>query len=212
MDRRTIFRDRAQRPMPWQARHGAMRRGTPIRWALLVALVGACVPLAATPANAGADVREELRCLALTIYFEARGEPDQGKIAVGHVVMNRALNELFPRDVCAVVRQGGEKLPYRCQFTWWCDRRSDEPSDVRAWQRSEALARLIYWNQSSDPTGGALWYHTVDVDPPWVEGLNRGPTIGRHVFYYLGGGVPKGSQPRPVTVTRERVPASYRFR
>ena len=35
------------------------------------------------PAAAEIDVGYELKCLALTIYFEARGEPDEGKRAVG---------------------------------------------------------------------------------------------------------------------------------
>ncbi len=71
-------------------------------WAVVLALAGYLG--AATPAAAGVDVSRELECLALTIYFEARGEPDQGKIAVGHVVMNRASHPQFPHKVCEVVQ------------------------------------------------------------------------------------------------------------
>ena len=85
--------------------------------AVFAGTLGGPVPLAL--ANAGSNVTEEIECLALTIYFEARGEPDEGKIAVGYVVMNRAQNPLFPEKICSVVRQGGIKR-YRCQFTWWC--------------------------------------------------------------------------------------------
>jgi spore germination cell wall hydrolase CwlJ-like protein len=129
------------------------------------------------------DVRQEVECLARTIYFEARGEPDLGKIAVGHVVMNRAAHPLFPAAVCAVVRQGGEKLRNRCQFSWWCDGRSDQPTEWRAWEQSQALARRIYWEPAEDPTGGALWYHSEKVTPSWRRALAPGPKIGRHVFY-----------------------------
>jgi len=139
----------------------------------------------ATPAAAGIDVKAELECLALTIYFEARGEIDEGKLAVGHVVMNRAQHSLFPPNVCQVVRQGGDKLRYRCQFTWWCDGRSDQPRDREAWDKSRALARLIFWDYSLDPTAGALWYHADYVRPSWQHDLTRGPKIGRHVFYGL---------------------------
>ncbi len=118
-----------------------------------------------TPAAAGIDVKGELECLALTIYFEARGETDEGKLAVGHVVMNRAQHPLFPPNVCQVVRQGGDKMRYRCQFTWWCDGRSDQPRDRKAWDKSRALARLIFWDYSLDPTAGALWYHADYVRP-----------------------------------------------
>ncbi len=139
----------------------------------------------AAPAVAEIDVNQELECLALTIYFEARGEPDAGKLAVGHVVMNRTLHPLFPREVCQVVQQGGEKSLYRCQFTWWCDGRSDQPREFRAWEKSKTLARLIYWDNSRDPTAGALWYHADYVQPRWRRDFTLGPKIGRHLFYRL---------------------------
>lgn len=156
------------------------------------ALLGAAVALggwlaAAAPAAAtgGVDVKGELECLALTIYFEARGESDEGKLAVGHVVMNRAQHPLFPRGVCEVVRQGGDKLRNHCQFSWWCDGRSDRPRDHQAWTKSRALAGSIYWDYSRDPTGGALWYHADYARPSWRRGLAPGPKIGRHLFYGL---------------------------
>jgi spore germination cell wall hydrolase CwlJ-like protein len=139
----------------------------------------------AAGAAAGIDVKSELECLALTIYFEARGEPDEGKLAVGHVVMNRTQHPLFPPRVCLVVRQGGDKLRYRCQFSWWCDGRSDRPRDHKAWTKSRALAGLVYWDYSRDPTAGALWYHADYVWPKWRRNLKFGLKIGRHVFYVL---------------------------
>jgi spore germination cell wall hydrolase CwlJ-like protein len=148
--------------------------------AVVVATLSGPIPLAL--ANAGTNVTEEIECLALTIYFEARGEPDEGKIAVGYVVMNRAQNPLFPAKICNVVRQGGIKR-YRCQFTWWCDGRSDQPRDWSAWERSKALARSVFWEDSKDPTQGALWYHAESVVPSWRNKLSKGPKIGRHIFY-----------------------------
>ena len=129
------------------------------------------------------DVGEEVRCLALTIYFEARGEPDEGKLAVGHVVMNRVRDPRYPSRVCGVVRQGGEWPRNRCPFSWWCDGRSDKPRNHAAWERATAFARLIYWGFSKDPTGGALWYHADYVSPVWRKVLGAGPKIGRHQFY-----------------------------
>ena len=143
---------------------------------------------APTPALAGVDVPGEIQCLALTMYFEARGEPDTGKIAVGHVVMNRVAHPLFPRRVCDVARQGGDKLRYRCQFTWWCDGLSDMPRDRHVWRRVKALARRVYWEASEDPTGGALWYHAISVMPQWRLKLSAGPIIGNHIFYRLAPG------------------------
>ena len=65
--------------------------------------------------------RDEISCLALNIYFEARNEPNEGKLAVSHVVMNRVMSSRFPGTVCKVIQQGGEIRRYRCQFSWWCD-------------------------------------------------------------------------------------------
>jgi spore germination cell wall hydrolase CwlJ-like protein len=125
----------------------------------------------------------ELHCLALNIYHEARGEPDKGKRAVGHVVMNRVTDHRFPRSVCQVVRQGGERRRHRCQFSWWCDGRSDQPRNKSAWDASIEIAREIIAGQSADPTGGALWYHADYVSPYWRKAFKRGPKIGTHIFY-----------------------------
>ncbi len=164
-------------------------KGTGRRATLLGAAVvlGGCLTAAAPMpgAAAGIDVKSELECLALTIYFEARGEPDEGKLAVGHVVMNRTQHPLFPPKVCMVVRQGGDKLRNRCQFSWWCDGHSDRPRNRQAWTKSRALAGLVYWDYSRDPTAGALWYHADYVRPKWRRNLTLGPKIGRHVFYGL---------------------------
>jgi spore germination cell wall hydrolase CwlJ-like protein len=158
----------------------------PLRLAYGLALaIAAAVPAAAQPpmlAQPEIDLSEELECLALTIYFEARGEPDEGKIAVGHVVMNRASHPLFPPDVCNVVRQGGIER-HRCQFSWWCDGRSDRPRDWAAWEESKALAEEVFRQAAPDPTEGALWYHADYVRPSWQDKLHPGPKIGRHIFY-----------------------------
>ena len=55
----------------------------------------------------GVSVDEtELKCMAENIYFEGRAEPMVGKIAIGHVVMNRIEDERFPDTICGVVKQG----------------------------------------------------------------------------------------------------------
>jgi spore germination cell wall hydrolase CwlJ-like protein len=164
------------------------------RWALehpRVALgVGLAVSLAAAalvalwpePA-ARFDLNRNLDCLALNIYHEARGEPFEGKIAVGQVVMNRVGDPDFPPQVCQVVKQGGERTRDRCQFSWWCDGRSDRPDDLKAWTESKGLAKKILAGAIEDPTRGALWYHADHVNPGWDMDVIRQGKIGRHVFY-----------------------------
>ena len=87
----------------------------------------------------------ELQCMAQNIYFEGRAEPMVGKIAIGHVVMNRVKSKNFPNTICEVVHQGPireswktkkdptlakeDRIFYprrdRCQFSWWCDGNKD---------------------------------------------------------------------------------------
>lgn len=133
----------------------------------------------------------EIRCLALNIYFEARGEPESGQLAVSHVVMNRVASKRFPGTVCGVIQQGGALQRHRCQFSWWCDGRSDKPENKRLWEKSAELALKVYWGRTVDPTGGALWYHADYVKPAWRKTYERGPKIGRHIFYSQG---PRGTQ------------------
>lgn len=146
--------------------------------------LGAAVVLAGA-ALAGAanwSVNNELECLALNVYFEARGEPQEGQIAVAQVVMNRVADARFPDSVCGVVKQGGTDS-IDCQFSWWCDNRADRPKHQRDWQAAQNIARIVYWGGTDDPTGGALWYHTVGLRAYWRGDYQRGPVIGNHVFY-----------------------------
>lgn len=135
------------------------------------------------PGEGRASVTEDLNCLALNIYFEARSEPLDGKLAVGFVVLNRTADKRFPNKICEVIKQGGEKRLNKCQFSWWCDGRSDRPRDLQAWKESQVIARLVFWGYSTDPTDGALWYHADYVKPIWRLRLERGALIGRHQFY-----------------------------
>lgn len=124
-------------------------------------------------------VDAEVLCLAQSIYFEARGESNLGQLAVGSVVLNRVRSNEFPGTVCAVVRQGGETPP--CQFSWWCDGKSDRPNELQAWRSSYQLAERILSQETKDPTHGALYFHSTAVNPGWS--LRRIGRIGAHVFY-----------------------------
>lgn len=156
-----------------------------VRW-VLAAMLAVAFP-AMVLADGGDDghraVKQDVVCLAQNIYHEARGEPMEGKLAVGHVVMNRMADKRFPKLACSVIKQGGDKRRYRCQFTWWCDGRSDRAHDEAAWQESLVIAYLIRAGITPDPTGGSLWYHATRVRPVWAQQLNRYVKIGRHIFY-----------------------------
>ncbi|NQU72745.1 MAG: cell wall hydrolase [Rhodospirillales bacterium] len=152
---------------------------------LALGLYGGSAAQARTTAQGEIDGGRELKCLALNIYFEARSEPEAGKFAVGHVVMNRVANKRFPKSICRVIRQGGQVRRHRCQFSWWCDGKTDQPRDAAAWDDSKRIAEMVYTGISEDPTDGALWYHADYVKPNWRSDFQRGPKIGRHVFYAI---------------------------
>ena len=129
-----------------------------------------------------ASYETELECLAQNIYFESRSETTSGKRAVAHVVLNRVSSKRFPSTICGVVQQGGSRLN-RCQFSWWCDGRKDDINDQASWVEAQKLARYVYWGVSNDVSEGALWYHADYVSPKWRNSFDKGPTIGRHIFY-----------------------------
>ncbi len=145
-----------------------------------VAIIGIVAPLCANDVNAQ-SLGEEQNCLALSIYWEARGEIRRGMIAVGWTVLNRMQSEHFPSTPCDVVHQGGEQGP--CQFSWWCDGKSDRPRDRDSWTAALLLSAKLLVDPPPDPTGGALFYHSVYIPLPWRRQRIRTTQIGGHVFY-----------------------------
>jgi spore germination cell wall hydrolase CwlJ-like protein len=125
----------------------------------------------------------EVKCLALNIYWEARSEPVKGQLAVAHVTMNRVRSRSYPDSICGVVYQGNQHSPGACQFSWWCDDRSDRPTEYKAWQTSMANARRVIEGRSADPTGNALFYHVHTISPYWKSEKQRIARIGSHIFY-----------------------------
>lgn len=123
--------------------------------------------------------KEQQHCMALNMYWEARGEGSDGMIAVGWTVLNRMRSRRFPSTPCDVVYQGGQRRG--CEFSWWCDGRSDRPRDARSWQLAQRLAERVLMAPPPDPTGGALYYHATSVRPGWAH--TRTTRIGQHLFY-----------------------------
>jgi spore germination cell wall hydrolase CwlJ-like protein len=129
---------------------------------------------------------EQLECLALNIYWEARSEPVIGQLAVAAVTLNRVADPAYPDSVCEVVYQGGEGGKKGCQFSWWCDGKPDRPRNAAAWAKAAEVALAAASMQLPDPTGGALWYHADYVDPRWARSKLVVARIGRHLFFRDG--------------------------
>lgn len=128
-------------------------------------------------------VPSERDCLAEAIYFESRGEPREGQVAIAHVVMNRAAAKGFPGQVCDVISEGEDKGKGECQFSWRCDGKPDTPSDAAAWSAAQKVADSVMQGETDDPTHGALFFHHAKVQPEWSAKLRRTAEIGSHIYY-----------------------------
>lgn len=137
------------------------------------------------PLPASVHSASELKCLATAIYFEARGEPEEGQLAVAQVVLNRVKNPAYPNTVCGVVYQNKTKRN-RCQFSFACDGRADRITDNGAWERAQALARKSVNEQATtflEEVGSATHYHATYVRPRWAGRMKQTDKIGHHIFY-----------------------------
>jgi spore germination cell wall hydrolase CwlJ-like protein len=118
----------------------------------------------------------ELECLATGIYFESKGEPLPGQLAVGKVIANRAdSGGRFPGTYCGVLFQRG-------QFSFVHGRSLPSvPRSNKQWQTAVALAKIVDQDLKESPVGDALFFHARYVAPGWHA--KRVASIGNHVFY-----------------------------
>jgi spore germination cell wall hydrolase CwlJ-like protein len=136
-----------------------------------------------------AEDRPQEWCLAQNIYYEARGSSRADQIAVADVVINRVQDERYPDSICEVVQQGekhanGQMVRNRCQFSWYCDGKSDWPKDLDAWVIAQQIAfNMITYGDWRGLTEGATHYHADYVNPNWARTLTLTGTIGVHKFY-----------------------------
>ena len=137
-----------------------------------------------------------IECLALNMYYEARDQGTAGILAVSSVVINRVKDKRFPNNICDVIYQGpvreswkrkGTYFPIKnkCQFSWYCDGKSDTPHNKKNFQKLLDLSEAILYNKISfiDITDGALFYHADHITPGWAKTKQRTTEIGDHIFY-----------------------------
>jgi|TARA_R100001224_G_scaffold35840_1_gene20320 N-acetylmuramoyl-L-alanine amidase len=148
-------------------------------WVILFLLLLACF-------KAKAD---EVECLALNIYHEARNQPTAGKLAVAQVTLNRVKHDRFPNTICGVVYQGyylnNNPIKHKCQFSWWCDGKSDKPKEIESWNYALMLARHMHEGifDNIDVVKDATHYHAVYVKPYWTKEKKKVKVIADHIFY-----------------------------
>lgn len=136
------------------------------------------------------EYQQQLSCLSLNIYHEARSESKLGQEAVGLVTMNRVYDGRYPDTVCDVVYQShvdskGRPKRNRCQFSWYCDGKSDKIHDIVAYNEIEELSASILesYGIERDITDGAVMYHASYVKPYWASSYERTSRVDSHIFY-----------------------------
>lgn len=157
-----------------------------------------------TPRLVGEDV--QAICMALNIYYESRSDNVAGQYAVADVVLNRVQDSRYPNTVCDVIQQGPVKESWKtkqypdlpdeeriynpirnmCQFSWYCDGKSDDPKDETGWAQAQYVAgAIMYSGKYRGITEGATHYHATYVRPKWRydRGMNHIGRIGSHIFY-----------------------------
>ena len=140
---------------------------------------------------------QDTYCMALNIYHESRSENLAGKFAVADVVVNRLNDRRYPNTICGVIydaelkpswKDPTKEVPVRnrCQFSWYCDGKPDEPTEQDAWNESILVAhQLIFEGRMEGITEGATHYHTTYVEPYWATSLELKATrLERSVEYF----------------------------
>jgi spore germination cell wall hydrolase CwlJ-like protein len=133
-----------------------------------------------------ASLLAEHRCLSEVMYFEARGEGEEGQRAIAEVVFHRMAHGDYGHSICAVVYEGAGHSG--CQFSFACDGELAQPKEQEPWRETQILAARILTGEVrlTDATGNATHFHAVSVTPDWSGDMERTVQIGNHVFYRPG--------------------------
>jgi spore germination cell wall hydrolase CwlJ-like protein len=134
-----------------------------------------------TPWSCSSDI--ECVVLAEAIYYESRGEPIEGQIAVAHVIMNRVNSPYWPDNILEVVYNN-------CHFSYTCDGSLERGiSDFHSFEEAKILASDVISGSLDDPSNGADHYFNpakAKFVPNWSHTYSRVATIGNHVFHKRG--------------------------
>ena len=123
------------------------------------------------------QLTDQMRCLAGAVYFESRGEPLDGQLAVAQVVINRAEDGRWPASYCGVVYQ-------RSQFSFVrSGRMPNINTSSAAWQRAKAVATIAHEGLWESEASDAVYFHATRVRPSWSHRKTRLAQIDSHVFY-----------------------------
>lgn len=131
-------------------------------------------------------------CLAQALFAEARGEPKDGAVKVGEVIMNRVKDHRYPNSICGVVRYKNKGV-YHFSYQ---DKSDDNfyktarvfadmhvtPIELKARERAYEIADMVMVGVPTLPSS-SLNYHSVNVEPKWASNLEKHSQVGAHIFY-----------------------------
>lgn len=141
------------------------------------------------------ELDSDLRCLAMSIYFEGRNRTEKTQEAMGWVMINR-IGKYGNKNVCDVVTNARTKdlthvKLYKCHFSWYCEGNetlevASNPIDDQAYKTAVKVANKILVKQhakKADITKGATHYHRVDKTPSWRTQMAYLGKYQDHKFY-----------------------------
>lgn len=123
-----------------------------------------------TGSSSSGSYESNVALLARIINGEARGEPYEGQVAVGAVVLNRVKHPSFPNSIAGVIYQPGAFSAI-----------DDGQINAQMYNSSYSAARdaLNGW----DPTGGAIYYYNPrTATNSWIRSRPVIKSIGKHIF------------------------------
>lgn len=138
-------------------------------FAILAIFSGIIVVINAASSNGSSS---EVQLLARAINGEARGEPYEGQVAVGAVILNRVKDPSFPNTIAGVIYQSGA-------FTAVSDGQINVPISENSTVYKAAADAMNGW----DPTGGCTYYFNPNTATnSWIWSKTIVKTIGKHNF------------------------------
>ena len=123
-------------------------------------------------ASSSSTSKSDMQLMARAINGEARGEPYEGQVAVGAVILNRVKDSRFPNTIAGVIYQSGA-------FTAVADGQINQPIAEDSTVYKAAKDAMNGW----DPTGGCVYYfNPATATNKWIWSRPHVITIGKHRF------------------------------
>ncbi len=122
--------------------------------------------------DAASSSKSDIQLMARAINGEARGEPYEGQVAIGAVILNRVKHASFPNTIAGVIYQSGA-------FTAVADGQINQPIASGSTVVKAARDAMNGW----DPSGGAIYYFNPNTATnKWIWSRKQIKTIGQHIF------------------------------